>query len=193
MENKKFYKEYLSCFYDALKNIECKAGNNNIDIEDWIKLISELLNEAKNNKKNLYMIGNGASCSISDHLCSDFIKNLKIKSFSLSNGSLLTCFTNDYCFENSFLEILKRTFSDGDILFAISSSGKSKNILNAAQYIRDHYKENVITITGFKKNNPLRDIGNFSIHVNSNKYGIVESCHTFFLHSLIDFCINADN
>jgi D-sedoheptulose 7-phosphate isomerase len=93
----------------------------------------------------------------------------------------LTCFANDYGYEEVFEAQLNRHKTG--TLVAISSSGRSKNILNAVRYALPTMT--VVTFSGFDKNNPLRDMGNINYYVPSHNYGIVEVAHLTILHSLV--------
>ena len=77
--------------------------------------------------KRIFIIGNGGSCAIAEHISTDLNKRCKVKATTLSNNSLLTALTNDYGQENALVEWLKMNhFDTSDYLVAISSSGKSK-------------------------------------------------------------------
>ena len=73
----------------------------------------------------------------------------------------------------------------GDIAIIISSSGKSKNLLEAAKICK---KKNILlfTFTGFSKSNPLKKMGNINLWVNSRAYNIVENIHQIWLLSIVD-------
>ena len=77
-------------------------------------------------------MGNGGSASIANHCATDFTKFLKRKSVTFNDPNLITCYANDFGHENWMKEALKSYGSNGDLLCLISSSGKSKNILNCA-------------------------------------------------------------
>ena len=72
-----------------------------------------------------------------------------------------------------------------DILIAISSSGQSRNIVNAVAVAKKN-GATVITLSGFQDNNPLRQIGHYNLWLNSKDYGQVEIGHAFILHYLTD-------
>ena len=137
----------------------------------------------------LIFIGNGGSAAIANHLANDFNKNAGIKSISFSDSSSLTCLANDYGYENVFLKSLEFHALSGDILFAISSSGKSQNILRAVKYA---LKNNITTITfsGFKNTNPLRKLGHLNVYIPNGKYGYVELSHFNICHYIIDYFCN---
>lgn len=154
--------------------------------DQWYEAVLGVLNTVKANQCRLFFIGNGASCSMASHFAVDFTKNAGIRSFSCNDGPLLTCFSNDFSFETSYAEMLKHYMQRGDALIAISSSGTSKNIVNAAEYCKKAAGNTVITLSGFAMPNPLLNTGDYGLFVGNNAYGFVESIHAYFLHQLID-------
>ena len=83
-------------------------------------------------------------------------------------------------------EALKSYADKGDLVILISSSGQSKNIINAAKYCKKNNLK-LITFSGFKKNNPLKKIGKINFWVNSESYNIIEMTHQVWLLILVDF------
>jgi len=104
---------------------------------------------------NIIIVGNGGSAAISSHLAVDFTKAAKIRCVNFNEGSLLTCFSNDYGYENWVSNAINFYSKKGDLVILISSSGKSKNILNGAKQAKK-MKCSLITFSGFDKNNPLK-------------------------------------
>lgn len=141
--------------------------------------------------KRIFFIGNGGSNSICSHMMEDFAKILKYESFSFSDAALITCFSNDYGYDQAIVEWLKIYFKRDDILVAISSSGNSANINNAVDYINSINK-NVITLSGFEANNKLALKGMVNFHLNSESYGIVECYHQVILHMILDMIYAAN-
>jgi D-sedoheptulose 7-phosphate isomerase len=74
---------------------------------------------------------------------------------------------------------------------AISSSGNSKNIVNAIETAKSR-NANVITFTGFKPDNKAKQLGDVNVYVPSEKYGIVESIHNLILQQLVDMIRERD-
>ena len=74
---------------------------------------------------------------------------------------------------------------EGDLVYCISSSGKSQNILNAATAAKQK-KCAVITFSGFAEDNPLRTMGAYNFYLPSSSYGFVEIIHLFIIHSILD-------
>jgi len=146
-------------------------------ILDCVKIIKQ--------HKRIFFIGNGGSNSICSHLMEDFAKVLKYESFSFTDPALITCFSNDYGYDKAMVEWLKVYYKSEDILVAISSSGNSANINNAVDYANS-VNQNVITLTGFKKDNLLSKKGKVNFYLNAQSYGIVECYHQTILHSILD-------
>lgn len=141
----------------------------------------EVLKQAK----KVFFIGNGGSNAICSHMLEDYAKIGGFKAFSFSDPALITCFANDYGYENAMSEWLKLYFEPGDLLFAISSSGNSKNILNAADTALS-LSGSLITLSGFKPDNKLRAKGGVNFHLAIENYGVVECFHQVILHALLD-------
>lgn len=179
--------EHLNLFIRTVKNAEFSDSIGIISRDNWFKKVLEALLEIKNGDKKLFFLGNGASASMAAHFSTDFTKNANIASFSNIEGSLLTCFSNDYSYENAYMEMLKRLMKDGDGLILISSSGASKNLINAAAYSLENYKNSpLITFTSFHPHNPLRKMGILNLYVKSDDYSFAESAHAYYLHLLTD-------
>jgi D-sedoheptulose 7-phosphate isomerase len=115
----------------------------------------------------------------------DYGKMGRFKTFSFSDAALITCYANDYGYEQAMAEYLKLHFEPGDMLIAISSSGNSKNITNAVQVAKDQGGK-VITLSGFKPDNRLKQMGDLNFFLESNSYGIVECYHQVILHIVLD-------
>ena len=135
--------------------------------------------------KRIFFIGNGGSNAICSHMMEDFAKVLKYEAFSFTDPALITCFANDYGYEHAMTEWLKVYFKPTDILVAISSSGNSANINNAVDHVNS-IKGDIITLSGFKKDNPLSQKGKINFYLDSNSYGIVECYHQTIIHSILD-------
>jgi D-sedoheptulose 7-phosphate isomerase len=135
--------------------------------------------------KRIFFLGNGGSNSICSHMMEDFGKIARYRTFAFSDASLITCYANDYGYENAMMEWLKLHMDAGDLLIAISSSGESKNIVNAANYAKQS-GASVLTLTGFAEGNTLSRIGTINFHIPVKNYGIVECYHQVILHIILD-------
>lgn len=142
-----------------------------------------ILRHHKGNK--IMLIGNGGSSSIASHSATDFLKNARLRALTFSDPSLITCVSNDLGYENVFAQPLSLVAKKHDILFSISSSGNSKNILNAVSAART-IGCFVVTLSGFKENNCLRKMGDINFYIPSDSYGFVETVHSGICHYLAD-------
>ncbi len=156
-----------------------------LDFQKAIFQVAKLISRQSKKGNKMIFIGNGGSASIASHIATDFLKNLRIPSLAFNDSSLLTCLSNDLGYERVFSVPIDVLAKKGDILFAISSSGKSKNILNAASSAK---KKGcfVIGLSGFASHNPLRSMGNLNFYAPSSSYGAVEIAHLAICHALVD-------
>ncbi len=137
-------------------------------------------------RKRMYIIGNGGSAAIAGHAVTDFVNMCKLSAQTLHDPSILTCMTNDFGYENAYALMLRQYAAEGDVLVAISSSGRSPNICNAVQAFREEGGGHVLTLSGFKPDNPLRGMGDINVWLDCDNYGLVEVGHQFVLHNLSD-------
>lgn len=148
------------------------------------------LESALKDHKNVIILGNGGSSAIASHISQDYTKFLKKKSFTFSDASRLTCYANDYGYENAYLQFLKEFANEENTLvILISSSGNSENILKCADWANNQSHISLVTLTGFKESNKLKNMNlkkrlvNF--WVDSENYGVVECVHMSFLHMVV--------
>jgi D-sedoheptulose 7-phosphate isomerase len=177
--------DYFGSFIKALRDIQLTSVENRpVDIDEGIESIVAALSSLKNGNK-IILIGNGGSASIANHIAVDLWKNGGLKAISFSDSSLLTCVSNDYGFEYVFEKPVEMFADNGDVLIAISSSGKSENILNGVKAaIRKECM--VITMSGLGADNPLRSLGELNFYVPSDSYGYVENAHSLLCHLFVD-------
>lgn len=168
-----------------LKIETTNLNGKTLDFEESIGQIIKLIHLRKKEGNKIMFIGNGGSASIASHVGTDFIKNLKIPAIVFNDASLLTCLSNDLGYSRVFSEPIRILSKKGDILFAISSSGKSKNILTAVLQAK---KKGcfVISLSGFSPSNSLRKMGNINFYVPSLSYGAVEISHLVICHAIVD-------
>ena len=156
-----------------------------LGVELGMSLVLQRLSLVSENHNSVYVIGNGGSASVAGHAVVDLVNVAKLRAFTLHEPALLTCMANDYGYEQAFARILAQIAKPGDILIAISSSGNSWNIRNAATQMTDN-GGTVITLSGFAGDNPLRSLGYINIWLDSRDYGLVEIGHQFILHNMSD-------
>lgn len=152
---------------------------------DGIESLIKLLTHTRSNGGTLYVVGNGGSAAVASHAVTDFFNVGGLRAMTLHDSSTLTCFSNDYGYEHAFSRRVERLITKQDVLIAISSSGQSDNILNACKSAADQ-SATVITLSGFKADNPLRKLGDFNYWLDTDDYGMAEIGHLFLLHYLAD-------
>ena len=177
-----YYKEIIS----KLQNIEDTTD------KDTIKKVTKIWRHEYQKHvgigKRIFMIGNGGSCAIAEHISTDLNKRCKVKATTLSNNSLLTALTNDYGQNNTFVEWMKMNhFGQTDFLVAISSSGKSKNILYALDHASDCLAL-TFSIFGMKGLDPFptHSLEHNYIHIDSHNYGVIELTSEIILHGIVE-------
>ena len=132
--------------------------------------------------------GNGGSAAIASHCALDFSKNALVRCVALTNPELVTALANDCGYETWVAKALELYADDGDVIILISSSGKSRNMLQAADYARTRSLK-LVTFTGFLPDNPLRSRGDLNVWVESRAYNIVEMVHHLWLLAVCDLII----
>lgn len=151
-----------------------------------------ILLEAYTHDARMFSCGNGGSASIANHMQCDHLKGIRNTTdltprvLSLStNVELLTAIANDVGYENVFVYQLQSQSRPGDVLIAVSSSGRSPNIVQALTWARDNGVRS-IAITGFD-GGQARMAAEVSIHVDCTNYGIVEDVHQGIMHALAQY------
>lgn len=144
-----------------------------------------ILHGARDRGGIAYVIGNGGSAGIASHFSSDLMKACRTPSQTLYDSNLMTCLSNDWGYDQVFSYPLSQLLKPNDVLVAISSSGRSPNILKAVQ-IAQAKETPILTFSGFLKDNPLRMAGHLNFWIDRSDYGLVETAHFFLLHTLVD-------
>ena len=175
-----YFLKYLNKFSSLVNSISHKDLFN----------IAQIFIKIKKNKKKIILVGNGGSAAMASHVSVDLTKSCKIRAINFNEADLLTCFSNDYGYENWVQKALSFYADKGDLLVCISSSGKSMNIINGAKFAKKMGCK-VITLTGFSKKNQLRQIGNINLWLNSRNYNLIEMTHHIWLLSIVDFIAKA--
>jgi phosphoheptose isomerase len=140
----------------------------------------------------VFCCGNGGSAAIANHLQCDYLKGIRTgtdlapRVVSLSaNVELLTAIANDFTYEDVFTYQLQSQAVSGDVLIAVSSSGRSANIVHALTWARDHGLR-TIALTGFD-GGEARAVAEVTVHVEVANYGIVEDLHQAIMHVLAQY------
>ncbi len=134
----------------------------------------------------VFIIGNGGSNAIAEHISTDLNKRCRIQTHTLSNNSLLTALTNDFSQEDALTQWLKMNdIKRGDYIVAISSSGKSPNIIRALEYVGE-VGSHTLSIFGMDGVPILTSDRDDFVKIDSYNYGVVELTSEIALHAIVE-------
>lgn len=169
--------------FNELLSVAINSIDNNLLVN-----IAKILKEVKYSGKKIIVIGNGGSAAMASHVAVDLTKAAGCRAVTFNEADLLTCFANDYGYENWVVRALSFYADKGDVVILISSSGTSKNIINGANWAKKNGLS-VVTLSGFNSENPLRKIGDINLWVDSRGYNIIEMTHHIWLVAIVDYIV----
>lgn len=153
---------------------------------------ARILNAAYDRGATVFSCGNGGSASIANHFQCDHVKGVRVGTGLLTrvqslsaNVEILSAIANDNGYENVFDFQLESQARPGDVLVAVSSSGRSPNIVRALEWCAKNGVETV-AFTGFT-GGPARELATVAIHVDSGNYGVIEDSHQACMHLLAQY------
>ncbi|MDP2342921.1 MAG: SIS domain-containing protein [Deltaproteobacteria bacterium] len=172
-----------------LQDVRCSGRDQQaIPFDDAMQRVVDRLLLARSQGKKAILVGNGGSASVVGHLQMDLCNAVRLRALCFHDAPLLTALSNDFGYPTAFERCVQLWAEPGDLLFGISSSGRSENILRAVDAARAR-DCGVITLSGFAADNPLRQRGDLNIHVGSKEYGPVETAHACLAHMLTDMAL----
>jgi len=174
-----FVADYLRHFTDVM---------NQDGLEATLDEAQDILRKVAEQDGKVMFAGNGASASIASHYALDFTKQAKIRSISFNDSALLTAYANDYGYEQWVARAIEHHGQEGDAAVLISTSGRSPNIVNAAEVCASR-GISTITFSGFEEGNALRERGDVNFWAPSRAYNVVEGVHSMWLGLLCDLII----
>jgi D-sedoheptulose 7-phosphate isomerase len=147
-------------------------------VVQWVMAVGPTSNK-------VMLVGNGGSSSVVSHVQNDLCKAVGLRALVFTEQPLLTALANDIGYDAAYEQSVNWWGDEGDLMLAVSSSGKSENILRAAQASKDHGCK-LVTFSGFGDDNPLRQMGDMNFFVDSSVYGFVETAHAALTHFITD-------
>ena len=147
----------------------------------WLELGEDL----RHRRGTIYLVGNGASAAMASHFAADLAKNAHLHTQVFSDLSLITAISNDIGYDQVFALPLQRRAQAGDMLVAISSSGRSPSVLAAVEVARA-LALTVVTLSAMTPDNPLRTRGSLNAWIAAPSYGLAETGHAAILHRWMD-------
>lgn len=183
-------KEFIKGYYDYLQTLL-----NTID-SHAISLFVEELERARREHRTIFIVGNGGSAATASHMANDFgmdvLKKIgggiPFRAMALTdNASVMLAIANDEGYDKLFVNQLRVHYRDGDLLVAISASGNSPNVVNAAEWVKSRGGM-VISLVGFD-GGKLKSISDIALHAKSEKgeYGPVEDVHMIMDHLIANW------
>jgi D-sedoheptulose 7-phosphate isomerase len=180
-------RRYFTTLSDHLVKAAVTSGSGPpMEMAEAVNMIIAMARRAHAAGNKLIFVGNGGSSSIASHMATDYSKNGDVRAMTLNDSSMLTCLGNDLGYERVFSKQIELYARPDDLVIAISSSGRSANILNAVQAARAA-KCAIVTFSGFTPDNPLRRLGDINFYIDADRYGFVEIGHLTICHAILDF------
>src|ERR1044071_1356802 len=175
--------DYFKALRDSIRETLVEPEK---DVHDALNEMRGAFDWATKNERKAIFIGNGGSNAVASHMAGDISKNGGVRAIAFNDTPTLTMLGNDFGYEFVFSKQLEFYAFSGDVLVAISSSGGSTNILNAAKKAKEKGLR-LFTFTGMVRTaeNKLRNMGDINFIVPSTDYGIVEIAHLSLIHSVI--------
>jgi len=169
-----------------------KTLDSIIYLESQITKAAELVTDCLTSGKKILACGNGGSAADAADFCTElacrFVEDRRpYPAMNLSQGgSLLTATGNDYGFEEIFARQVHAFGASGDVLIAISTSGKSKNIQRAIEEAR-HRKLKTAALLG-RDGGSVAGIADVDLIVKGDSTARIQEAHKFILHVLCEIC-----
>ena len=187
MQSEDSIQDYLNLQIKVMSDLKEKTGT--------VEKMLDIILEARDHGKQIYVMGNGGSASTSTHFVSDLLKTSitkdekRFKATSLSdNIPVILARSNDKSYDTIFVEQLKNFLQEGDVVIAISGSGNSLNVINAINYA-NQINAKTISLTG-RDGGKLSEISKISLIIPSNDMLTIETMHLCVCHLLITLIRN---
>lgn len=159
---------------------------------DTIDEVSSLIVETFNSGKKVLFCGNGGSAAEAQHIATEYVVSLRhqfrrksLPAIALTTDtSLLTAGANDFGYESIFERQIESLGEEGDVLFAISTSGNSGNIIKAIEQARKNGMK-VIGLTG-RTGGKMKEMCDFLFNIPSDETMRIQECHLFIEHTIVE-------
>ena len=182
----------IKAFQESKEGLDRILRNN--ELINNIDRASILIAQTIKNKSQIFSCGNGGSMCDAMHFAEElsgrFRENrIGLPAIAISDPSFITCAANDFGFEFVFSRFMEGNSKKNDLLLAISTSGKSKNILRACQLCKEN-EVKIITLTG-KPQSEISKYSDIDICTPNGKYSDrVQEIHTLVIHTLVELTEN---
>lgn len=171
----------INLYFEKLKRTIDSISRN--DLSQFINVMED----AYQNDKQVFIMGNGGSGATASHYVCDFNKGVafnKSRRFKLiclnDNMASILAYANDLSYEDIFVEQLKHYFNENDVVVGISGSGNSTNVIKAIEYANNNGGVTV-GLTGYS-GGKLKKNSQYNLHVDIDDMQIAEDLHMIFCH-----------
>ena len=174
-------------YLTALETVKAFVENEE-NIEKTEKIAQELAQAYKNGKKSL-IAGNGGSNCDAMHFAEEFTGRFRnnrkaLPSISISDSSHITCVGNDYGFDFIFAKGVEAFGQEGDFFFGISTSGNSKNIIEAVKSAKERNLKTVALLG--KDGGKLKGVCDYEFIIPGETSDRIQEVHMMILHIIIE-------
>jgi D-sedoheptulose 7-phosphate isomerase len=176
---KNFLKDYVQ---------KQKQTLDTISVDEVARVVT-LFKEALDKDQQIFVFGNGGSAANASHFVTDLGKGSSDKTYRRfrclsinDNTPWITALGNDYAFDEIFVRQMMNFSKPGDLMFVMSVSGNSPNLVKAASWARENGVR-VIALVGAKKGK-LAEMADITLVVNDDHYGRVEDAHMGICHMI---------
>lgn len=147
----------------------CEVSESLYGCEPFIRQAVDMIKGLKKTGHRLWVLGNGGSLAIGQHFAQDLIKMRGVKAHAMTCPSMITAYTNDESFEDSFYSPLSVLKSTGDLVIIFSCSGNSRNYEKIVTGVLP-----VISVVGCD-GGFLKEKSDLCVHVKNKNYQICET------------------
>jgi len=180
---RRFASEYLSRQIELLNDLRMNTA--------MVQAFYEFLHGLRQQQGSLFVYGNGGSNAIASHIAVDYTKQGGLKTYSFNDVSTLSCYANDFGWDQAVARGITMSPCKPDAVMLISSSGSSINVVNAAKHCRANNIP-LLSMTGFDDANPLKGLSDLSYWVDSKAYNVIENTHQVFALLICDLLKGID-
>lgn len=180
MDNLDYVKKYLSASLEVKNKL-----NNDISLIERIKIVAELLEKTFKSGNKILIAGNGGSAGDAQHIAAEFVSRFfydrpGLPAIALTTDtSMLTAIGNDYGFERLFSRQVQAQGKEGDVFIGISTSGNSKNIIEAVHEAKKH---GLATVALCGEGGILSSLVDVALDVPSMSTPHIQECHIVIAH-----------
>ena len=178
------YRKDITAYFERLKDTLDKMS-----VDDINGLI-HVMEEARKNGRQVFIMGNGGSAATASHAVCDINKGVsygKDKRFKMiclnDNFPTMMAYANDVSYDDVFVEPLKNFFNEGDVVIGISGSGNSKNVLKAIEWANEN-GGTTVGLSGYT-GGKMKEICKFNVHVPIMDMQISEDIHMVLVHVMM--------